>query len=544
MDTRKLTDIFRATIDPSQRVQAEEQLEQVCNSAWPTAIIMKKIIGFAPSLLQLIMMSDIDMPIRQAGAIYLKNLTTQHWSEKEGMDSPGFALQYTLHEQDRAMIRDSIVDALVHAPELLQYVEHLWKLNYVLPLDLVTREIFSQWMEIVRQVADRPVPAHTNSIDEEERPDLPWWKCKKWALHILNRMFERISHGHSWKFLKAHMFPIIQDVIFPLLSYSQADEEMWSSDPREYIRVKFDIFEDFISPVTAAATLLLSACKKRKGMLQRTMNLVMQVLTSGADPRQRDGALHMVGTLAEILFKKKPYKEQMEQMLVQYVFPEYASPHGHMRARACWVMHYYNEMKFRSEENLANAVRLTTNALLTDTDLPVRVEAAIALHSLADQEKVEPMLESQIKPITLELLSIIRQTENDELTTVMQKFVCTYAEQIGPIAAEICQHLAATFSMVLETDEGTDEKAITAMGLLNTIETLISVMEDQPEIIAAIQPTVLQVIGHIFTHGVMEFYEEAFSLVYDLTTKSISHDMWKVFELIYQQKSLFHYIYK
>lgn len=83
-------------------------------------------------------------------------------------------------------------------------------------------------------------------------------------------------------------------------------------------------------------------------------------------------------------------------MLVQYVFPEYASPHGHMRARACWVMHYYNEMKFRSEENLANAVRLTTNALLTDTDLPVRVEAAIALHSLADQEKVEPMLESQV----------------------------------------------------------------------------------------------------------------------------------------------------
>uniref|UniRef100_A0A224XHI9 Putative nuclear transport receptor ranbp7/ranbp8 importin beta superfamily n=1 Tax=Panstrongylus lignarius TaxID=156445 RepID=A0A224XHI9_9HEMI len=678
MDTRKLTDIFRATIDPSQRVQAEEQLEQ-----------MKKIIGFAPSLLQMIMMSDVDMPIRQAGAIYLKNLVTQHWSEKDVIESPGFPLHYTLHEQDRSMIRDSIVDALVHAPELIQIqlsmcvnviVKHdfpgrwtqivdrisiylqnpepaswqgslicLYQLvktfdryrkaqervplneamnlllpminqlcirllpedseqsvllqkqilkiffaltQYVLPLDLVTKDVFSQWMEIVRQVADRPVPAHTNSIDEEERPDLPWWKCKKWALHILNRMFERygspgnvdkdynefsewflksfsagilevllkildqhtrkmyvsprviqqtlnylnlaVSHGHSWKFLKAHMFPIIQDVIFPLLSYSQADEEMWSSDPREYIRVKFDIFEDFISPVTAAATLLLSACKKRKDMLQRTMHFVMQVLTSGAEPRQRDGALHMVGTLAEILFKKKPYKEQMEQMLVQYVFPEYSSPHGHMRARACWVMHYYNEMKFRSDENLANAVRLTTNALLTDTDLPVRVEAAIALHSLADQEKVEPMLESQIKPITLELLSIIRQTENDELTSVMQKFVCTYAEQIGPIAAEICQHLAATFSIVLETDEGTDEKAITAMGLLNTIETLISVMEDQPEIIASIQPTVLQVIGHIFTQGVMEFYEEALSLVYDLTTKSISHDMWKVFELIYQ----------
>jgi hypothetical protein len=46
-------------------------------------------------------------------------------------------------------------------------------------------------MEIVRAVADRPVPEQTNAVDEEDRVDLPWWKCKKWALHILHRMFER-----------------------------------------------------------------------------------------------------------------------------------------------------------------------------------------------------------------------------------------------------------------------------------------------------------------------------------------------------------------
>lgn len=62
---------------------------------------------------------------------------------------------------------------------------------------------------------------------------------------------------------------------------------------------------------------------------------------------------------------------------------------------------------------------------------------------------------------------------------------------------------AQTFSQVLETDEGSDEKAITAMGLLNTIETLLTVMEEQPEIMAQLQPTVLGVVGHIFTNSVM-----------------------------------------
>ena len=55
----------------------------------------------------------------------------------------------------------------------------------------------------------------------------------------------------------------------------------------------------------------------------------------------------------------------------------------------------------------------------------------------------------------------------------------------------------------METDEGSDEKAITAMGLLNTIETLLTVMESQPEIMAQLQPTVLQVVGHIFSQSVM-----------------------------------------
>lgn len=48
-------------------------------------------------------------------------------------------------------------------------------------------------MDVVRQVADRPVPPETNNPDlnDDERAELPWWKCKKWALHILRRMFER-----------------------------------------------------------------------------------------------------------------------------------------------------------------------------------------------------------------------------------------------------------------------------------------------------------------------------------------------------------------
>ncbi|XP_045784073.1 importin-7 [Maniola jurtina] len=679
MDTRELTEILRATIDPNQRQQAEEQLARI-----------HKIIGFAPSLLQGVMLNDVPLPVRQAGVIYLKNLVTSGWQEKEAED--GEPIPFSIHEQDRAMVRDMIVDAIVQAPDIIrvqlcvclktmikhdfpsrwpQIVDkiHIYLQNhepnswmgallclyqliksyeyhaaekrgplieamnlllpmmynlivnlqadqsvesvliqkqilkcfyglikYILPLGLITNEVFTKWMEVLRSVMEQPIPEHTLQVEEDERMELPWWKCKKWAVHTLYRLFERygspvnareeyvqfaewylttftggilevllkildqyrqkvyisprvlqqtisyidqcVSHAHSWKLLKPHMFAIIQDVLFPLMSYSEADEELWFSDPHEYIRIKFDIFEDFVSPVTAAQSLLMSCCKKRKDMLERTMHLCMQVLTSqGGEygPRQRDGALHMVGTLNDILIKKKFYKDEIDSLLSQYVFPEFHSQLGYMRARACWVLHCFAGVRFKSEPLLVEAVRLTVNALLNDSDLPVKVEAAIALQMLlTSQEKVHKLLGPQVKAVTTELLKVIRETENDNIANVLQKIVPLYTEELMPMAYEIMDHLATTFSNVIETDSGTDEKAITAMGLLNTMQTVLNVMEDNPEIMAQLEKTVLHVVGHILHHNIIEYYEEAMTLLCNLTAKTISEDMWKVLQMLYQ----------
>ena len=142
-------------------------------------------------------------------------------------------------------------------------------------------------------------------------------------------------------------------------------------------------------------------------------------------------------------------------------------------------------------------------------------------------------VEPRIREITLELLKIIRETENDDLTTVMQKIVCSYTEQLIPVAVDMCKHLVETFAQVLEGSDN-DEKAITAMGLLNTMETILTVMEDHVELHAQLEPVVLQAVHHIFTNSIMEFYEEAFSLTYDLTTTKISDNMWEMFKLIFQ----------
>ncbi len=122
--------------------------------------------------------------------------------------------------------------------------------------------------------------------------------------------------------------------------------------------------------MTAAQTVLHSLCKKRKDALPQTMDMLLKVLQNpGTMASQKDGALHMIGSLADILLKKKAYKENMEDFLVRFVFPEFQSPYGHLRARACWMLHYFAEVKYKNQNVLVEAYNLSINALLRDAEV-------------------------------------------------------------------------------------------------------------------------------------------------------------------------------
>eukprot|EP00096_Caligus_rogercresseyi_P006978 TRINITY_DN2413_c0_g2_i1.p1 TRINITY_DN2413_c0_g2~~TRINITY_DN2413_c0_g2_i1.p1 ORF type:complete len:1047 (+),score=461.56 TRINITY_DN2413_c0_g2_i1:392-3142(+) len=466
--------------------------------------------------------------------------------------------------------------------------------QYVLPLEIISKETFTKWMEICRTILDAPLPPFTQDVEEEERPSLIWWKRKKWVLHILTRLFERfgspgkvskdykefsewylktfshgilsslfkvleayrsgiyvsprvlqltlnylntaVDHALTWRIMKPYMFQVIQTVVFPLMSYSRKDAELWEADPYEYIRLKFDIFEDFVSPVTAAQTLLHSSCKKRKEMLPKTMSHLLGVLQSPeSTPSQKDGALHMIGTLGDILLKKKNFKDEMESFLVKIVFPEFRAREGHLRARACWMLHYLSGMKFESSEVLAEAIRLSIASLLEDKEAPVKVEAAIALKNILGmhEPRARATVEPKIKEIALELLKVLRETESDDLANVLQNIVVYYAAELVPVALDITKNLVETFIHIFESEENRDEVAIIATGLLGTMKTIYAVMEAR-DMRDALEPIILEAVHHVFKNKIAEFYEDAFSLTCDLSAERISPNMWKMLGIIYE----------
>ena len=54
-----------------------------------------------------------------------------------------------------------------------------------------------------------------------------------------------------------------------------------------------------------------------------------------------------------------------------------------------------------------------------------------------------------MKTIIIEILKVLRETENDDLTSVLQKLVCSYIEEIIPLAIDITTHLVSQSVLVL-----------------------------------------------------------------------------------------------
>ncbi|KAF0029543.1 hypothetical protein F2P81_018648 [Scophthalmus maximus] len=557
MDPNRIIQALKGTIDPNLRIAAENELNQ-----------SYKIINFAPTLLQIIVSEQVEFPVRQAVSNSVCFCSAQLTMCLRAIIKHDFPGRWTAIVDKMGMYLQSQSSGSWYGSLLALY-------QLVKTYDSLNHNVC--------------VCQETLEVDEDDRPELAWWKCKKWSLRIITRLFERygnpgnvtkeysefadffvktyavgiqqvllkvvdqhrqkqyvtprvlqqclnylnqgLSHALTWRQMKPHMQTICQEVIFPLMCYKDEDEKLWQEDPYEYIRMKFNLYDDHALPATAAQSLLCKAARKRKEVLPQMMEFCHQILMDpSADPRRKDGALHCIGSLAELLLKKRMYREQMELMLQNYVFPLLNSPMSYLRARSCWVLHCFSPLRFHDELVLRNAVELVKQDLIDDKEMPVKVEAAIALQTLvSNQEHAKLYIRPYIRLVMQELLHVVKETENDDLTNVIQKMICEYNQEVAVIAVDMTQNLAEIFTRVLQSEEyeENEDKTVMALGILSTIDTILTITQQ-------LEGICLQVIGLVLQKPIIEFYEEILSLAFGLTCQTISAQMWQLLGILYE----------
>ncbi|KAI5286682.1 hypothetical protein KEM54_006599, partial [Ascosphaera aggregata] len=146
------------------------------------------------------------------------------------------------------------------------------------------------------------------------------WLSKPALSHSIAFFEECIKPKVTWEHLRPHMDNLVSHLIFPILCQSDEDIELFEDDPAEYLHRKLNVYEEASVPDVAATNFLVSLTKSRKKQTFSILNFINTVVSKyeaapddQKQPREKEGALRMIGTLASVILgKKSPIAEQVE----------------------------------------------------------------------------------------------------------------------------------------------------------------------------------------------------------------------------------------
>ncbi|KAI2741519.1 hypothetical protein DTO013E5_4433 [Penicillium roqueforti] len=384
------------------------------------------------------------------------------------------------------------------------------------------------------------------------------WLSNSALSYTLVFMEECVKPKAMWDHLKPHMDNLIAHFVFPILCQSDEDIELFEDDPSEYLHRKLNFYEEVSAPDVAATNFLVSLTKNRKKQTFSILTFVNSVVSkyeSAPDdqkqPREKEGALRMIGSLASVILgKKSPIADQVEYFFVRHVFPEFRSPHGFLRARACDTLEKFEQLDFKDPNNLMVIYRNILESM-TDSELPVRVEAALALQPLIRHDVIRTSMQQNIPQIMQQLLKLANEVDVDALANVMEDFVEVFSAELTPFAVALSEQLRDTYMRIVgellerNASKGGDEdgygdflddKSITALGVLQTIGTLILTLESTPDVLLHLETILMPVISITLENKLYDLYNEIFEIIDSCTfaSKTISPSMWQAFELIHK----------
>ncbi|KAI0169799.1 ARM repeat-containing protein [Hypoxylon sp. FL1284] len=382
------------------------------------------------------------------------------------------------------------------------------------------------------------------------------WLSKPCLSYTLVFLDECCRPKSMWSLLQPHLNTLVTHLVFPVMCLSDEDVEKFEDEPEEYLHRKLNFYEEVSAPDVAATNFLVTLTKARRKqtfeILQFINGVVNQYEQSPDNEKNhiaKEGALRMIGTLAPVLLgKKSPVADQIEYFLVRYVFPDFKSPLGYLRARACDTIEKFEQLNFKDQNNLLIIYRHILDCM-ADSDLPVRVTAALALQPLIRHDAIRLSMQQSIPTIMQQLLKLANECDIDALANVMEDFVEVFAAELTPFAVALSEQLRDTYLRIIrelldkndarnaEDDYGDylDDKSITALGVLQTIGTLILTLESTPDVLLHIETVLMPVIQVTLQNKLYDLFNEIFEIIDSCTfaAKNISPIMWQAFELIH-----------
>lgn len=383
------------------------------------------------------------------------------------------------------------------------------------------------------------------------------WISSTALFHLLEFLSHSVTQKESWAIIRPYFENLVSHFIFPLLCPTDDTLELFETDPNDYINLKLDNFDDSEPDVAALGLLVTLVSKRKKTTLEPIVTFAYSQLSElKTHPenlevaKKKDGALRLIAGISHLLTSSKsPYAHKMEEFLSELVLPNLNSQFEFLQARSLDVCAKFSDLEFTNQQTLSSLFQGILKSFTTDgadVPLPVTLQSALGIQAYMHNPQFKEVLSSIILPTMSKLLDLSKEIDNDAISMVMQECVENFSEQLQPFGVELMNNLVEQFMrLAVEINDASNveaeeieseyvdlsDKIMAAVGLLNTMITVLLSFENSREICMKLEESFSPVIDYVLTNDLDDFLAEIAELIENsiFLLRAVSPLMWRHF---------------
>jgi hypothetical protein len=373
---------------------------------------------------------------------------------------------------------------------------------------------------------------------------------------IYKFMSQMLARYHLIEELAGHLPVILNEFAIKNAMFTVKDFELWRDDPKTYINKQFDITENYYVTRYAVCQFIKSLCtfknKNKDGKIigkapyyEDCFNFLVNILemyesqisqSVEVDVRIKESVLYILQSIAPNVIKRS--KDKIEKLIEVFVMKEFDSKIGFLRERACTFIECYEDFKFTNINLLHEITKKICFILDKETELPVKVMAAITAPILLKHKGVKDLLTDSVPKLLEIYLNLVNTIDLEEILDGLETIISRFGNSVKDYAVALTFELVKVFKRLCESEEN-DEKGEQLMVLEGVLRTLLKIIElfvNNEEIFAQIEPNIHDIILWGLNPENFEKFDDTLDIIHTILKKGnrISEKTWSYFpEIIF-----------
>ena len=295
-----------------------------------------------------------------------------------------------------------------------------------------------------------------------------------------------IDVSKLYKLVKGRITHIINNILPTAMAITPEEQELWVEDPVRFVNQVYDMYYEFSNVRTEAGSFVMHLAKVRArdilepflSYLTDSFNRFRTITPTHQDYMNKEWMLYALEILASNTLSKDNLKSSVENVLMNYVFPEFQSPVGFLRARACRVYAAFKKLEMNGD-HLREVINCLL-ACLNDNEFPVCVTAAVSLQSYIDNDERMKLIKPSIQQVVERFVFLLQKVVVEEIMQTFDMIINRFEEDLLPLTNSILGILISAFNEY-KRDDDNDSAIFTAMTTIDCISSIVANASAKPE---------------------------------------------------------------